>query len=169
MSPEEIVENVLKAFNQTVIIAGSLDKGIPENALFKHVQVLLKGMPSEHVLWESSVKVKFNLQRELDFKLGHIAVFVNAVPRHFAHWESSIIIDKRSLSVAALAAVLDRLPPFFNQWELSDETGWTVAHVYATYRDMPIGFLGWEMKNKKGVSVRDVQEYRNNPEKPKLG
>lgn len=122
MSPEEIVENVLKAFSQTVIIAGSLDNGIPENALFKHIQVLLKGMPSEHVLWESSVKVRFNLQRELDFKLGHIAVFVNAVPRFFGHWESSIIIDKRSLSVAALAAVLDRLPPFFNQWELSGQS-----------------------------------------------
>lgn len=33
MSPEKIVESVLKAFDKTVIIAGSLDKGIPENAL----------------------------------------------------------------------------------------------------------------------------------------
>ena len=46
MSPEKIVESVLKAFDQTVIIAGSLDKGIPENAVFKHVQSLLKEMPN---------------------------------------------------------------------------------------------------------------------------
>lgn len=169
MSPEKIVESVLKAFDQTVIIAGSLDKGIPENAVFKHVQSLLKEMPSCHPLWESMVCVKFNRQRELNLKLGHIAVFVDAIPSNFTHWDSYVIVDKRSLSVAALAAILDRLPRFFDQWELSDETGWSVAHTYASYRDMPNHFLKWNLKNKNGVSVREVQEHRNNPERPKLG
>jgi hypothetical protein len=47
--------------------------------------------------------------------------------------------------------------PYYGHWVLADENGWTLAHQAAKYGHLPaIGFHEWSLKDKDGVTVRDV-------------
>jgi hypothetical protein len=48
------------------------------------------------------------------------------------------------------------LPDGFDQWELADEDGTTVAHVVARYGRLPVGFDGWELADNNGTTVAHV-------------
>jgi hypothetical protein len=52
------------------------------------------------------------------------------------------------------------LPPGFDDWELADDSGWTVAHAAALHGALPPGFDKWDLVDKNGVSVREVHEKR---------
>ena len=58
------------------------------------------------------------------------------------------------------AAASGSLPENFKQWDLADETGWTVAHAAAKRRRLPEGFGLWGLGDKAGLTVRDVFERR---------
>lgn len=54
------------------------------------------------------------------------------------------------------AAADGRLPPDFNQWDLADKNGWTVAHVVAEHGILPPDFNQWSLKGKDGRTVADI-------------
>ena len=45
------------------------------------------------------------------------------------------------------------LPEGFNQWDLVDGDGWTVAHNLARHGNLPKGFNQWELKSRRGKTV----------------
>ena len=44
----------------------------------------------------------------------------------------------------------------FNQWRISDETGWSIAHQAAYFNTLPEGFTQWNLTNSDGKTVWDV-------------
>jgi hypothetical protein len=48
------------------------------------------------------------------------------------------------------------LPADFNQWALTNNNGWTVAHEAAERGDLPSNFDQWDLTNDKGVRVSDI-------------
>jgi len=52
------------------------------------------------------------------------------------------------------------LPEGFNQWDLSDEEGFTVAHAAAIGgNNLPEGFNQWGMRDSEGFTVADVVRW----------
>ena len=49
------------------------------------------------------------------------------------------------------------LPPEFDQWDLSNESGWSVAHVAASEDHLPTDFDRWGIANVAGCAVAHVQ------------
>ena len=58
------------------------------------------------------------------------------------------------------AAANGDLPEGFDQWDIADETGWTVAHVAAVHGRLPKNFDKWDLKDKSDVTVRQVYDAR---------
>ena len=57
---------------------------------------------------------------------------------------------------ALISVRYDYLPNNFNQWNLSDRDGWTVAHVAALLGHLPPSFNQWNLADKNGVTVGDL-------------
>ena len=55
-----------------------------------------------------------------------------------------------------MAAGWRHLPKDFNQWELADKDGWTVAHEVAAHGYLPNDFQLWDLTDKEGRTVRKV-------------
>ena len=51
-----------------------------------------------------------------------------------------------------------RLPEDFDQWDLADKNGDTVAHLAAGLGLLPENFDQWGLVNMDGVTVRDVYD-----------
>ena len=52
------------------------------------------------------------------------------------------------------------LPADFDQWDLADEDGMTVAHTAAKSGHLPPDFDRWDLADKRGQTVREVAERR---------
>ena len=52
------------------------------------------------------------------------------------------------------------LPPGFNQWGFSDESGRSVAHSAASEGHLPDDFDRWELADATGWTVADVVQHR---------
>ena len=50
------------------------------------------------------------------------------------------------------------LPPDFDQWDLADEQGWSVAHEAAAAQHLPPDFDRWELADMDGYTVRDAHK-----------
>jgi hypothetical protein len=57
------------------------------------------------------------------------------------------------------------LPDNFDQWDLADHNGTTVAHIAAAYGHLPDDFSQWDLVNNNGVTVAELaksfDEYCN--------
>ncbi len=58
-------------------------------------------------------------------------------PKSFDQWE---LADENGWTVAHIAAVTNHLPEDFSLWSLASNTGWTVAHTAAAYGYLPKDF-----------------------------
>jgi len=56
-------------------------------------------------------------------------------------------------SVAHEAARTGHLPPGFTRWEIRDTDGWTVAHEAAMHGALPPDFNKWDLKDFDGYTV----------------
>lgn len=56
------------------------------------------------------------------------------------------------------AAKLGTFPSDFNQWEIKNVMGWTVAHEAALYGNLPPDFNQWELKDNEGTTVLEVHQ-----------
>jgi hypothetical protein len=54
------------------------------------------------------------------------------------------------------------LPSDFNQWELADLSGWTVAHTAAKHGTFPASFSQWGLADKNGWTVAHNAALRGN-------
>lgn len=75
------------------------------------------------------------------------------LPSEFNEWEIS---DENGWSIAHLAAKAGLLPEYFNDWHISDKDGWTVAHEAAKNGNLPTGFTQWHLKDKNRISVKSI-------------
>ena len=50
------------------------------------------------------------------------------------------------------------LPADFDQWELADADGWTVAHAAARFGRLPADFDQWELADASGWTVAQVAQ-----------
>jgi hypothetical protein len=48
------------------------------------------------------------------------------------------------------------LPPGFDQWDLADKDGWTLAHWAVMPGRLPPGFNQWRLADKKGLTVAEL-------------
>jgi hypothetical protein len=66
-------------------------------------------------------------------------------PPGFNNWDAVIDpVSKRTLG--HLAAKLDKLPPGFDRWYISDLSGWTVAHEYIRqHKKISRHFKNWDL------------------------
>jgi hypothetical protein len=64
------------------------------------------------------------------------------LPDGFQDWE---LADYWGWTVAHEAAKHGCLPPDFDRWELATNSGWTVAHVAAEHGHLPPDFDRWEL------------------------
>lgn len=44
----------------------------------------------------------------------------------------------------------------FEDWHRADESGWTVAHQYVTFRPLPAHFDQWDLADNEGFTVAHV-------------
>jgi hypothetical protein len=72
------------------------------------------------------------------------------LPDDFNDWD---LANKEGWTVAHAAASEGWLPKGFNQWELADCDGWTVAHEAATHGCLPKGFKQWSLATEGGWTV----------------
>lgn len=56
-------------------------------------------------------------------------------------------------SVAHEAARIGHLPPGFTRWEIRDTDGWTVAHEAASHGALPPDFNNWDLADFDGYTV----------------
>jgi hypothetical protein len=68
----------------------------------------------------------------------------------FDQWDMS---DEEGWSVAHHAVMCGPLPDDFNGWAIHDLHGWTVAHVAARCGHLPEGFTLWTLADDKGRTV----------------
>ncbi len=68
------------------------------------------------------------------------------------------ISDEEGWSVAHVAAYYDNLPPEFDQWDLVDDDGWSVAHVAAPVGNLLPEFDQWDLADDDGRTVRELYE-----------
>jgi hypothetical protein len=81
------------------------------------------------------------------------------MPSYFGRYDAVDPRDPLCLTVAHVAAEFNTLPEGFDQWDLRDANGWTVAHVIAQYQRVlfAIGwekFGVWELADNNGWTVR---------------
>lgn len=50
----------------------------------------------------------------------------------------------------------------FQEWNLCDEQGWTIAHQAAYHGHLPENFHSWDLTDKYGVTVESVYYLVNN-------
>ena len=50
------------------------------------------------------------------------------------------------------------LPPDFDQWDIANNHGWTVAHEAAAAQHLPPDFDRWELANEDGYTVLDTHK-----------
>lgn len=52
--------------------------------------------------------------------------------------------------------------PYKEEWLVSDEDGFTIAHYYATHFKLPANFPYWDRKDNSGWSVAHAAAYNKN-------
>jgi hypothetical protein len=75
------------------------------------------------------------------------------LPVNFNQWE---LADKYGWSVAHAATENGSLPESFDQWELANVFGLTVAHYAASYRHLPVYFDRWSIHRLSPDSIGHV-------------
>lgn len=65
----------------------------------------------------------------------------------------STSLDDYSLEVLFDMAENGVLPEGFNDWSLSDESGWTVGDEAAAYGQLPEGFNQWELADENRWTI----------------
>jgi hypothetical protein len=83
----------------------------------------------------------------------HVKAMSGNLPDGFDQWE---LANSKGRTVAHVAACYGHLPADFNRWELADKRGWTVAHEAAAYGHLPADFNRWELADKRGRTVAEV-------------
>jgi hypothetical protein len=68
----------------------------------------------------------------------------------FDQWD---LANGAGWTVAHEAAQWGNLPADFDQWDSADYIGVTVAHSAAVFGNLPISFGRWGLVNNKGISV----------------
>jgi hypothetical protein len=91
--------------------------------------------------------------------LGMAAGKKGGLPEDFDQWDLS---NDEGWTIAHEAASYHRLPANFNQWGLADKEGWTVAHT-ASDGCLPEDFSQWDLANSKGWTVAHVAAARQLP------
>jgi hypothetical protein len=79
-------------------------------------------------------------------------------PSDFDQWD---LANKRGYTVAHTAAMMNSLPADFNQWALADENGWPVAHEAALYRHLPKDFDQWDLVDNLNKTVASWAIIKN--------
>jgi hypothetical protein len=90
--------------------------------------------------------------------VAHVAVLYYPLPPDFKDWAAvSNGID--GVTVAHYVIFWGhRLPESFDQWDLADKNGSTVAHLAAELGLLPENFDQWDLADNDGETVRDVYE-----------
>lgn len=161
MARTKIGKCVEEYMNKAVVIGSMFDENLPDNALFSSIRGVIKSLSPSAKEWADFVTINKGKKTEIRMRLAHTAVIVNGLPRFFKQWDLTMYTAGQRISVASLAAYMNRLPKGFNDWAIADAVQWSVAHAYAARRDMPSDFNQWDLETKTGVSVRDVQNHRN--------
>lgn len=97
----------------------------------------------------------------------------NELPDGFNDW-GMVINDETISHVAARYLVL---PSTFDQWDIRDKNGWSVAHVTASYDSHRTHYgLPWDLRGPNGITVAHVAArnnhislFYNNPQVLSLG
>ena len=69
--------------------------------------------------------------------------------------------DEELLQLSMVRNLINRastgtLPWNFDQWDLADENGWSVAHEAAAFSNLPKDFNQWDLISKKGWTVAQI-------------
>ena len=92
-----------------------------------------------------------NGQHNYTFKEALKLLESSKLPADFDQWD---LCDENGWSVAHEIADSNRsLPPNFNQWSIADKKGCTVAHVAAMYGRLPADFDQWDLADNDGWTV----------------
>ena len=60
-----------------------------------------------------------------------------------------------------MAASYGQLPTDFDQWQIADKEGWTIAHEAAYFDHLPLDFDQWDlMDDHFGLTVSEVVQKR---------
>jgi hypothetical protein len=76
-----------------------------------------------------------------------------ALPADFDQWD---LADADGMTVAQVAAMYGHLPADFDQWGLANGNGWTVAHSTARWSHLPAHFGQWDLTDRDGQAVAHV-------------
>jgi hypothetical protein len=80
------------------------------------------------------------------------------LPADFAYWGSVTVLSGKT--VAHMAVRKGYLPVDFNQWDLADSDGWTVAHEAADCEHLPVNipvdFAYWGLVDHNGQTVAQL-------------
>jgi len=74
------------------------------------------------------------------------------LPADFDQWD---LANRSGRTVAHSAAFCGHLPADFDQWDLADNNGVTVAHTAALSGHLPTDFDQWDLANRSGRTVLD--------------
>jgi hypothetical protein len=75
------------------------------------------------------------------------------LPNGFDQWD---LADNDGRTVAHHAAWHGHLLVEFDRWGLANNVGWTVAHVAAWNGHLPVGFDQWDLADNSGRTVEEV-------------
>lgn len=90
------------------------------------------------------------------------------LPEGFTEWD---LADDTGWSVAHTAVMFGHLPKDFDRWDIANEDGWTVAHEAAYRGKLPSDFDYPRWKNlvtKDGETVLDIAKIHGHEPKTKL-
>ena len=57
--------------------------------------------------------------------------------------------------------IKNTLPEDFDQWDICDENGWTIAHTCATVGQLPTSFNQWALADNNGRTVAHVAAHNS--------
>lgn len=84
------------------------------------------------------------------------------LPAGFDQWD---LADDFGQTVAHVAAESGTLPKDFNKWDLANNEGWTVAHTAAMAGTLPADFKDWDLADNVGWTVAHEVVYNTHPPK----
>jgi hypothetical protein len=164
-------------------------RAIPHGETVAHIAAVHGFLPPDFGQWHLADKAGMTVAHEaarhgrlpLDFDrldlaantgwtVAHECARYGYLPNNFDQWD--LREKKQGVTVAHIFAMCgESFPQGFDQWGLTSNSGWSVAHIAARRGNLPADFDQWDLVSPDGETVRDIaEEYeRNHKNSPKMG
>jgi hypothetical protein len=103
--------------------------------------------------------------------VAHECARYGTLPKNFDKWSLRETAQGQTVAHIFAQHSDDPFPSDFDQWDMVNNDGWSVAHFAAAHGKLPKDFDQWNLIHPGGKTVRNIaDEYeRNHKKSPKMG